>query len=59
MLTRSDPPGPRHAQRTGITLFNKIKRDERYQDIPIIIVTGIYNEFVEDHKQFFETLKLA
>ena len=44
--------------RTGITLFNKIKRDERYQDIPVIIVTGIRDQFVEDHKEFFENLKL-
>jgi two-component system alkaline phosphatase synthesis response regulator PhoP len=44
--------------KTGINLFNKIKRDDRYQDIPVVIVTGIRDEFVEDHKEFFDKLKL-
>jgi CheY-like chemotaxis protein len=44
-------------ERTGIILFNKIKKDARYQNIPIIIVTGIREQFSEDHKAFFEGLK--
>lgn len=45
-------------EKTGINLFNKIKKDARYRDIPVVIVTGIQNEFVEDHREFFATLKL-
>ena len=44
--------------RSGIILFNKIKRDARYRDIPIIIVTGIQTELPGDHKAFFNGLKL-
>jgi CheY-like chemotaxis protein len=44
--------------KTGIVLFNKIKKDARYQDIPIIIVTGIHEHFAEDYKDFFEKLKI-
>lgn len=43
--------------RTGVNLFNKIKKDPRYSDIPIIIVTGIRDQFSEDHKAFFDGLK--
>lgn len=43
---------------TGIVLFHKIKKDSRYQDIPIIIVTGIKDYFTEDHREFFEKLRL-
>ncbi len=43
--------------RTGVNLFNKIKRDPRYSDIPIIIVTGIRQQFSEDHRAFFDGLK--
>jgi CheY-like chemotaxis protein len=43
---------------TGVNLFNKIKKDPRYQDVPIIIVSGIHEEFaVNLHKTFFQSLK--
>ena len=45
--------------KTGINLFRKIKKDARYHDIPIIIVSGIQGDFSEDHKGFFDGLKLA
>lgn len=44
--------------KTGINLFNKIKKDPRYQDIPIVIITGIQDKFSKDYKEFFESLKL-
>jgi two-component system phosphate regulon response regulator PhoB len=43
---------------TGINLFNKIRKDARYQEIPIIIVTGIQEQFSEDYGAFFLSLKL-
>lgn len=43
--------------KSGINLFNKIKRDARFQGIPIIIVSGIRAHFHEDHKEFFHRLK--
>jgi len=44
--------------KSGINLFNKIKKDKRYQDIPVVIVTGIQERFSEDFRGFFEGLKL-
>lgn len=44
--------------RSGIQLFHKIARDERFKRIPIIILTGIQEHFVEDFREFFTTLKL-
>lgn len=45
-------------QKSGVQIFQKIARDERYKGIPIIILTGIKEHFVEDFKEFFTTLKL-
>lgn len=45
-------------QKSGVQIFQKIARDERYKGIPIIILTGIKEYFVEDFKEFFTTLKL-
>jgi adenylate cyclase len=42
---------------TGVNLFNKIKKDARYRDVPIVIVTGIHEEFAEDREAFFRNLK--
>lgn len=44
--------------KTGINLFNKIKKNETYRDIPVVIVTGIQERFSADFKGFFEGLKL-
>lgn len=46
------------AHKSGIQIFQKIARDERFRGIPIIIVTGIQDHFVEDFREFFTTLKL-
>jgi CheY-like chemotaxis protein len=43
--------------KTGINLFNKIRKDERYKSIPIIIVSGIHDRFSKDYKAFFEGLR--
>jgi CheY-like chemotaxis protein len=44
-------------EKTGVTLFAKLKRDQRFRRIPIIIITGIKDEMAGDHKRFFEGLK--
>ena len=44
--------------KSGVQIFQKIARDERYKGIPIIILTGIKEHFVEDFREFFTTLKL-
>ncbi|MHC4399367.1 MAG: response regulator [Planctomycetota bacterium] len=38
--------------RSGLVLFKELKRDEEYQDIPIIVLTGVGEviEELEDHK---------
>lgn len=43
--------------KTGINLFNKIKKDPRYRDIPVIIITGIQDKFSKDYRVFFQSLK--
>jgi adenylate cyclase len=43
--------------KTGVNLFNKIKKDPRYRDVPVIIVTGIRDRFSEDHRAFFDSLR--
>jgi CheY-like chemotaxis protein len=43
--------------KTGITLFRDLKKDERYKDIPIVLITGIKDVMGGDHKKFFEGLK--
>ncbi len=45
-------------QKSGVQIFQKIARDENYKGIPIIILTGIKEHFVEDFREFFTTLKL-
>ncbi len=45
-------------QKSGVQVFQKIARDQRLKGIPIIILTGIREHFVEDFKDFFTTLKL-
>lgn len=44
-------------ERTGIKLFADLKKDERYKDIPVILVTGIKDVMGGDHKKFFEGLR--
>lgn len=44
-------------ERTGIKLFADLKKDERYKDIPVILVTGIKDVMGGDHKKFFESLR--
>jgi CheY-like chemotaxis protein len=45
-------------QKSGVLLFQRIARDDRFRGIPIIILTGIREHFVEDFREFFTTLKL-
>jgi CheY-like chemotaxis protein len=44
-------------EKTGIRLFADLKKDERYKDIPIIVITGIKDVMGGDHKKFFEGLR--
>lgn len=44
-------------EKTGIKLFGDLKKDERYKDIPIILITGIKDVMGGDHKKFFEGLR--
>ncbi len=44
-------------EETGIKLFGHLKKDERYKDIPIILITGIKEVMGGDHKRFFEGLR--
>lgn len=44
-------------EKTGINLFRDLKKDERYKDIPIILITGIKDVMGGDHKKFFEGLR--
>ncbi len=43
--------------KTGINLFRDLKKDERYKDIPIVLITGIKDVMGGDHKKFFEGLR--
>lgn len=44
-------------ERTGINLFRDLKKDERYKDIPVVLITGIKDVMGGDHKKFFEGLR--
>lgn len=44
-------------EKTGINLFRDLKKDERYKDIPIVLITGIKDVMGGDHKKFFEGLR--
>jgi len=43
--------------KTGVQFFGELKKDDRFKDIPIILVTGIGNEMGGDHRKFFEGLR--
>ncbi len=43
--------------KTGINLFRDLKKDERYKDIPVVLITGIKEVMGGDHKKFFEGLR--
>jgi len=43
--------------KTGINLFRDLKKDERYKDIPVVLITGIKDVMGGDHKKFFEGLR--
>lgn len=45
-------------RRTGVILFNKLRKSRIHRDVPVIIVTGIGNYFTEDYRDFFLQLKL-
>ncbi len=45
-------------RRTGVILFNKLRKSPMHRDVPVIIVTGIRNHFTEDYRDFFFQLKL-
>jgi|YNPNPStandDraft_1061719.scaffolds.fasta_scaffold24925_3 CheY-like chemotaxis protein len=45
-------------KKSGVTLFQKISRDESLAHIPIIVVTGIHDHMIEDFRSFFSSLKL-
>jgi len=40
-------------KKSGFVLFKQLKKDERYQDIPILMLTGVSGilEEMEDHKE--------
>ncbi|MGQ9858519.1 MAG: response regulator [Thermodesulfobacteriota bacterium] len=44
-------------EKTGINLFRDLKKDERYKDIPVVLITGIKEVMGGDHKKFFEGLR--
>jgi CheY-like chemotaxis protein len=43
--------------RGGLNLFARLKKDEPYKDIPVVIVTGIRNKMGGDFSFFVENLK--
>jgi CheY-like chemotaxis protein len=44
-------------EKTGIKFFSELKKDERFKDIPIVLITGIKDVKGGDHKRFFEGLR--
>ncbi len=45
--------------KSGVTLFNKIRKMEDLKGVPVILLTGVRDRFVEDFRSFFESLKLG
>lgn len=45
--------------RSGVTLFNKIRKKRELQATRVIVLSGVKERFVEDFRGFFETLKLG
>jgi CheY-like chemotaxis protein len=44
-------------EQTGISFYRQIKNDERYKDIPVVMVTGIKSQIPGDMKAFFDKSK--
>ena len=44
-------------EKTGIKFFSELKKDERFKDIPIVLITGIKDVKGGDHRKFFEGLR--
>ncbi len=45
--------------KSGVTLFNKMRKRKDLKGIRVIVLSGVKERFVEDFKGFFETLKLG
>jgi CheY-like chemotaxis protein len=45
--------------RSGVTLFNKIRKSGGLEGVCVIVLSGVHERFVEDFKSFFDTLKLG
>lgn len=45
--------------KSGVTLFNKMRKKKDLQGIRVIVLSGVKERFVEDFRGFFETLKLG
>lgn len=45
--------------KSGVTLFNKMRKRSDLQGIRVIVLSGVKERFVEDFRGFFETLKLG
>lgn len=44
--------------KTGMKLFSELKKDDKFHDIPIVLITGIKDEMGGDFKKFFEGLRV-
>lgn len=45
--------------KSGVTLFNKIRKKRDLRGIRVIVLSAVKERFVEDFRGFFETLKLG
>jgi|GEM_PF-957449 DNA-binding response OmpR family regulator len=45
--------------KSGVVLFNKMRREGYLEKIPTVVLTGVHLRFIEDFGSFFRSLKLA